>query len=94
MSGSTIDVKETIARFTTDVTAYCVFGMNGDSLMDPDSKGGRRIRRIRDFNVQQSLLLLMAFFAPYLNTVFGLKFLDDKTNNYVRQMVWNAVQYR
>jgi hypothetical protein len=36
----------------------------------------------------------MAFFAPHLNTDFDMKFLDDKTNNYVRQIVWNAVQYR
>jgi len=83
-----------MARFTTDVIASCAFGINGNSLKDRDTEFGRRIRKIRDFSVQQGLVILMAFFAPYLNKVYGLKVLDDETNNYVRQIVWNTVEYR
>jgi len=83
-----------MARFTTDVIASCAFGINSSTLKDPDSEFGRRIRRISNLSVQQGLVLVMAFFAPYLNKIFGLKILDDKTNNDIRQIVWNTVEYR
>jgi cytochrome P450 family 6 len=93
-SGSTVEVKEMMVRFTTDVIASCAFGINSNSLKEPDSEFGRRIRTTIDFNVRKGLAVLMAFFAPYLNKIFRLNFMDDKTNNYLRQNVWNTVQYR
>jgi cytochrome P450 family 6 len=94
LSGSTVEVKETMAKFTTDVIASCAFGINGNSLKDPDSEFGRRIRTLFDFSVQKGLVMVMAFFAPYLNKIFRLNFMDDETNNYVRQIVWNTVEHR
>jgi cytochrome P450 family 6 len=94
LSGSTVEVKETMARFTTDVIACCAFGLNVNSLKDPDSEFGRHTRGISDFSVQKGLAMLLGFFAPYLNTVFRLKFVGDKTDNYLRQIVWDAVHYR
>jgi hypothetical protein len=87
-------VKETMARYTTDVIASCAFGINGNSLKDPDSEFGRNITRVCDFTVQKGLAMLFGIFAPYLNKLFRLKFVDDKTNNYIRQIVWNTVDYR
>jgi cytochrome P450 family 6 len=83
-----------MARFTTDVIASCAFGINSNSLKDPDSEFGRHIRTLNDFSVQKGLVMLIAFFAPYLNKIFRLSFVDDETNNYIRQIVWNTVQYR
>jgi len=83
-----------MARFTTDVIATCAFGINGNSLKDPDSEFGRHIRTVFDFFVKKGLAMLTAFVAPHLKTIFRLKFIDDKTNNYVRQIVWSAVEYR
>jgi uncharacterized membrane protein YgaE (UPF0421/DUF939 family) len=87
-------VKETMARYTTDVIASCAFGINGNSLKDPDSDFSRNIRTVLDFSVRKGLALLLAFFAPYLNKIFRLKFVDDKTNNYIRKIVWDSVNYR
>ena len=92
--GSTVQVNETMARFTTDIIASCAFGINSNSLKDPDSEFGRNIRNIFKFSVKKGLAMLTAFFAPHLKNIFRLKFIDDKTNNYVRQIVWSTVQYR
>jgi len=83
-----------MARFTTDVIASCAFGINSNSLNDPDEEFGRRIRNILDFSVMKGLAMLTAFFAPHLQAIFRLKFMDDKANNYVRQIVWSTVEYR
>jgi hypothetical protein len=87
-------VKEAMARYTTDVIASCAFGINGNSLKDPDSEFGQNIRAVLDFSIRKALSVLLALFAPYFNKIFQLKFLDDKTNNYIRKIVWNTVDYR
>ena len=94
MSGSTIEVKETMARFTTDVIASCAFGINSNSLKDPDAEFGRHVRSVFTFSVKKGLAMLFAWFAPHLNKIFRLNFVEDATNNYVRQSVWNTVEYR
>jgi len=81
-----------MGRFTTDVIASCAFGINSNSLKDPDSEFGRHIRNIFHMSLMKGLALLAAFFAPHLQAIFRLKFMDDKTNNYVRQIVWNTVE--
>jgi hypothetical protein len=83
-----------MTRFNTDVIASCAFGINGNSLKDPDSEFWRQLRIILDFSVQKGLVMVIAWFAPYLNKYFGLKFMGDKINNYVRQIVSNKVDYR
>jgi cytochrome P450 family 6 len=94
LSGSTVEVKETMARFTTDVIASCAFGLNANSLKDPDSEFWRHTRAIAEFSIMKGFLFLLAFFAPYLNTIFRLKFVGDKTDNYLRQIIWDTVHYR
>jgi cytochrome P450 family 6 len=94
LSGSTVEVKELMARFTTDVIASCVFGINGNSLKDPDAEFIRNIRTVFNFSVRKGLAMLTSFFAPFIQSFFRLKFMDDKTNNYLRQIVWSTVEYR
>jgi cytochrome P450 family 6 len=89
-----VEVKETMARYTTDVIASCAFGINSNSLKDPDSEFGRYTRTVFTFSVQKGLAILFAFFSPHLNKIFRLKFVEDKTNHYIRQSVWNTVEYR
>jgi len=91
---STVEVKETMARFTTEIISSCAFGINSNSLKNPDEEFGLRVRNIFEINLRKGLALLAAFFAPHLQAIFRLKFMDTKTNNYVRRIVWSAVDYR
>jgi len=87
-------VKETMARFTTDVIASCAFGINSNSLKYPNAEFRKHTRKIFEFTVRRGLAALTSFFAPYLTTVFKLKFLDDVTTTYIRKTVWSTVEYR
>ena len=89
-----MEVKETMARFTTDVIASCAFGINSNSLKDPDAEFRKHLKRIFEFTVRRGLAALTSFFAPYLNTVFKLKIWDDVTTDYLRKTVWSTVEYR
>jgi cytochrome P450 family 6 len=83
-----------MARYTTDVIASCAFGINGNSLKDKDAEFMRNIKTVFIFSFKTGLAMLTAFFAPFIKSFFRLKFLDDKTNNYLRQVVWSTVEYR
>jgi hypothetical protein len=87
-------VKEMMARFTIDVIASCAFGINGNSLKDPDSEFWIHTKEIGGLSVQKGLALMFEFFAPHLNTIFRFKTLGDETENYIRQIVWDTVHYR
>ena len=89
-----MEVKETMTRFTTDIIASCAFGINSNSLKDPDSEFVRNMSSVFKFSVKKALAMLTAFFAPHLQKKFRLNVVDDKTNNYVRQIVWSTVEYR
>jgi len=94
LSGSTVEVKETMARFTSDVIASCAFGINSNSQKDPDSEFGRHIKTLFTSSVKKGLAMLFASFAAHLNQFFRLNIVEDKTNQYISQSVWNTVEYR
>jgi cytochrome P450 family 6 len=83
-----------MARFTTDIIASCAFGINCHSLKNPDEEFGRYVRSLLDVSLTRGLALLLAILAPRLKTFLRLKFVEDKTNNYIRQIVWSTVEYR
>jgi cytochrome P450 family 6 len=92
--GSSADVKEATARYTTDVIASCAFGIDSNSLTNPDAEFRYHLRNIFGSSIRQGLTALMAFFAPSFQSVFRLKYLDDMTSSFIRETVWRTVEYR
>jgi cytochrome P450 family 6 len=82
-----------MGRFTTDVIASCAFGINSQSLKNPDEEFSRYVRNLSGLDLMRGLALLLAFLAPIFKNILRLKFLDGKTTNYIRQMVWSTGEY-
>jgi hypothetical protein len=89
-----VEVTDTVYRYTTDVIASCAFGINGNSLNDPQAEFRMYLRKITDFSVRKGLASLTTFCAPTLKTLLKFKFVDDETTNYLRKTVWSTVEYR
>ena len=89
-----MDVTQTMYRYTTDVIASCAFGINGNSLKDPNAEFGMYVRKIFDFSVRKGLAALTALTAPTIKKLLQIKFLDDDTTRYLRKTVWSTVEYR
>jgi cytochrome P450 family 6 len=94
LTGVPVDVRETMAKFTTDVIASCALGINSNSLKNPDAEFRRYMRNVFDFSILSGLAALLGFFAPNLKSALKLKALDDKTSDYIRKSVWRTVEYR
>jgi hypothetical protein len=88
-----VDVEETMYKYATDVIATCAFGINGNSLKDPDAEFKFLLRKRVDSTVRKELADLMGIFAPALTSLLKLKFVDD-TTDYLRRTVWSTVEYR
>ncbi|PNF21100.1 hypothetical protein B7P43_G05546 [Cryptotermes secundus] len=92
--GSALDVKETMARYTTDVITSCAFGIQSNTLKDPDAEFRRHLRKALDFSVKKGLVSLLWFFAPSFNSILKIKFMNDTTADYIRKTIWSTVEYR
>lgn len=92
--GSPLDVKETMVRYTTDVIASCAFGIQSNSLKNPDAEFRIHLREIFDFTIRKGVTNLLAFFAPSLKSILRVKFLDKTTTDYIKKTIWNTVEYR
>jgi len=89
-----VDVVETMYRYTTDVIASCAFGINGNSLKDPNAEFRMYLRKIFGSSFRKGLAGLTAFTAPTIKNLLKIKFLDDDTTRYLRKTVWSTVEYR
>jgi hypothetical protein len=89
-----VEVIETIARFSTDVIASCAFGINGNSLKDPDAEFRHHLRNVFDFSIRKGLTGILQFFAPSLLSVIKLKYLDAATEDFIIKTVWSTAEYR
>jgi hypothetical protein len=89
-----VDVADTMYRYTTDVIASCAFGINGNSLKDPNAEFRMYLRKMFDFSVRKGLAALMAFTAPEIKNLLKIKILDDDTTRFLRKSVWSTVEYR
>jgi cytochrome P450 family 6 len=83
-----------MSRFTTDIIASCAFGIDSNSLKNPDAEFRSYLRdlfKMRGFKVIGSVL---AFFAPHLMKIFRIQIVENKVADFVRSLVWSTVEYR
>lgn len=92
--GPSVEVREAMARFTTDVIASCAFGIDSNSLKDPDAEFRYYLRNIFGPSVVKELSVLMAFFPSSLPKLLRPQYVDRKTSDFIRRTVWSTVEYR
>ncbi|PSN29383.1 hypothetical protein C0J52_26972 [Blattella germanica] len=91
---SNLDVKETMARYTTDSITNCAFGLESNALKNEDSEIRRYLKTFVEYDVIKGVATLFLFFCPYLQNLFKLRFVDIPTTNFLRRTVWGAVDHR
>lgn len=92
-----VDIKEVVSRFTTDVIGSCAFGIDCNSLKNPDSefrKFGRRIfQPIPSFTRTIKNLLVQALSKNML-IALGVKLMNKEVEDFFMGVVRNTVNYR
>lgn len=67
------EIKEYVAQYTTDVIASCAFGVQANSLNDPESDFRRNGRQVFAFNYWRAFEWFCMFFLPEYVSLFKCK---------------------
>ncbi|XP_050324938.1 probable cytochrome P450 6a21 isoform X1 [Bactrocera neohumeralis] len=91
---SVIEIKDLLARFTTDVIGSCAFGIECNSLKNPDAifrQMGRRLFTDRRHSTFGDTMILA---APSVARKLHVRLLPDAINDFFFNIVREAVDYR
>lgn len=87
-------IKNVTSRFTTDVIGSCAFGLECNSLIDPDNQ----FRKMGDLFFQRTFFRSMTAIVkvnfPRMAKFFGLKVVPTPVSAFFSKTVEDTVQYR
>uniref|UniRef100_A0A1I8MZ63 Cytochrome P450 n=1 Tax=Musca domestica TaxID=7370 RepID=A0A1I8MZ63_MUSDO len=89
-----VEIKELLARFTTDVIGKCAFGIECNSLKDPNAEF--RIMGKRSLSGRRHGKLLTGFIQgfPNLAKKLDMRMVPDDVNDFFMRIVRETVAYR
>ncbi|XP_055848861.1 cytochrome P450 6a2-like [Episyrphus balteatus] len=91
--GAVIELKDLNARFTTDVIGSCAFGLEVNSLKDPNAQF--RIYGQKIFSEQRhGLIMMFVNSCPSLARKLGMKVTNDDVEEFFMGVVKKTVEYR
>ncbi|KAM7341466.1 cytochrome P450 6g1-like [Cochliomyia hominivorax] len=88
------EVKEICALFTTDLIATIAYGINANSLKNPEGEFRRVCRKIFLFDLKRSLEFSIAFFLPKLVTPLRVKIFTAEFSKFLRSTINYVMQER
>jgi cytochrome P450 family 6 len=90
----TIEIKDILARYSTDIISSCAFGIESNSLKNPDAEFRQWGRKIFEPSIKTSLIRSLSLLIPSSVKVLKLRILDAKISKYFRSMVEDTVNFR
>lgn len=89
-----VEVKESTAKYATDVISSCAFGIQSNSLKDPNSEFREFGRKVFTFTRYRTLEVLGFFFVPSLVSFLKGSFFTNDTTQFLRRVFWDTIRYR
>lgn len=94
ISDDCVEIKDLMARFTTDVISSCAFGVATDSLTKPDAEFRKMGARIFKPRLEIFLRLLLKDSFPSVIDVLGLRFFERQVTDFFYKSVADVISYR
>lgn len=89
-----INVREYLARFTTDVIGTCAFGLECNSIENPKSEFREMGKKMFNFTKLQSLKLFFSMLMRDQARALGIQFNSTEVNDFVMQLVQKTIRHR
>lgn len=89
-----MEVMELSAKLMTDLIGTTAFGMNFNSLKDPDAEFRKYGREMFRSTFKRYLQLLSILFIPSLRPYTNAKFFDEEGSKFLRSTFWDVINER
>jgi cytochrome P450 family 6 len=93
-NGEMLEVKDILAKFSTDVIASFAFGIQCNCLKDPDAEFRKWGRRIFQGTIKSGIRDVLMFIQPTVAAVLKIPFVPQDVTHYFKKMVEETVEYR
>ncbi|EAT39029.1 AAEL009138-PA [Aedes aegypti] len=92
--GEDIEMKELLARFTTDVIGNCAFGLECNSLMDPEAEFRKMGRKAMAMSSADFLRRKLCNSFRGLAKLLGVRLSDPDVSDFFMNAVRSTIEYR
>jgi cytochrome P450 family 6 len=92
--GDTIEVKDILAKFSTDIIASFAFGVQCNCLQNPNAEFRNWGRKIFQLNLKNGIRDLAMFLSPTLASFIKIPFVPPDVTKYFKRMVMETIKYR
>jgi cytochrome P450 family 6 len=92
--GEIIEIKDILARYSTDVISSCAFGIQCHCLQNPDAEFRQWGKKIFESSAPLAIAFSISALAPSALGALKLRTVDPKVSKYFRSMVKDTVSYR
>ncbi|GAB0093201.1 Cytochrome P450 [Sergentomyia squamirostris] len=82
-----LEIKNVMTKFTTDVVASSVFGVNAHAFVDPNSEFVKMSKEFFQPNFFGVVKGTIAFFAPKLATIFRISLIPESLDGKLRRLI-------
>ncbi|XP_034242352.1 cytochrome P450 6k1-like [Thrips palmi] len=88
------DVRELVARFSTDVISSVAFGIESNSMKNPDSEFRRMGQAVFDPSLEVNIRTLLTFFGRDIMKAFSIRSTPGAIHDFFTRIVDEMVSYR
>ncbi|XP_011865318.1 PREDICTED: cytochrome P450 9e2-like [Vollenhovia emeryi] len=89
-----MEMKDIFTRYANDVIATCAFGINVDSMRDPENEFLNFGKNATNFGLIPLIKILLYQHSPSLIRLFNLKIIDDRTTKFFVNLVADTMRIR
>lgn len=93
-NGKPVEMKESAAKYSTDVVTTCAFGIESNCLMDPNAEFRRFGRQVFEFSAYRSFEFMASFMLPFVVKLMNVKFFSSETTNFLKKAFWDTIRER
>ncbi|KAJ6640905.1 putative cytochrome P450 6d5 [Pseudolycoriella hygida] len=93
-TNTSIDVRELFARYATNVIVSVAFGIDIDCIENPNNLFRKHGKQNSEPSLKNMLRIRLAFMAPNLVKMFGVRWTDKKIGDFMIETVRQNLEYR
>lgn len=92
--GRIFEAKNLLRCYANDIIATCAFGIEINSLRDPDNEFFRHGRELMTFDVVQGLKLMASMCVPWLMKWLRMQLIPEKHTGFFRSVILSNIEQR